>query len=133
MDFSGENIPGDLELTSAGALRDPSPANITLDTSFLQVAPLKDVITETHFAIKDLDDDGRMGRLVAFLGRTALDGRTPPLRGVGVYYETAVVYEAATGMAKVVGDGNAYFLTQPTGIDTAPYLDGQGWVDLSRA
>lgn len=123
VDFSARLLADPIELLSSEALTNPYGPKVTLDTSFLQVAPLKDVITETHFAIDDRDPQGRMGRLVAFLGRSALDDRVGFLRGVGIYSLTAVLYEASTGMAKVVGDGNAYFLTQPS--DNGPSLDAQ--------
>lgn len=89
---------------SSSALLDPYGTSITLDRTFLDLAGLDGVLTDSHFGARD-----RMGRLVTFLARVVQDGWAAEGRGIGVDERTAVLVDAS-GAATVVGAGAAYFL-----------------------
>jgi cyanophycinase len=102
--------PDDPNLDGKTALADPFSSRVTLIRAFLDIPVLKNIITDTHFARRD-----RMGRLLVFLARlNEPDGKaTPPgipqIRGIGVQERAAVLLEP-DGKARVVGDGDAYFI-----------------------
>lgn len=89
------------------ALANPYNRYMTFEPNFLDIPLLANLITDTHFAERD-----RMGRLVAFVARMMQDGLSSQARGLGVSEQTAVLVEP-NGSARVVGVGNAYFLTAP--------------------
>lgn len=98
-------------IDSASALANPHDERVALDSHFLRVPLMNDVITDTHFVARD-----RMGRLTAFLSRIMQDG-AQQVRGIAVDEKTAVLVEA-DGQARVTGLGTAYFLeTRPVPSD----------------
>lgn len=90
-------------IDSASALANPHDERVTLDSQFLRVPLMQDVITDTHFVARD-----RMGRLTAFMSRIMQEG-AQQVRGIAVDEKTAVLVEA-DGQARVTGLGTAYFL-----------------------
>jgi cyanophycinase len=102
-------------VTSQQALADPLDRRITIESDFLRFAPLKDIVTDSHFSRRD-----RMGRLLVFLART------PGARGIGIDEGTAVLVEE-DGKARVVGKGSAYFVRvkkSPRELRPGAPLDG---------
>ena len=98
-------------VTSPEALANPYTSRVTLVRDVVALAPLANVITDTHFATRD-----RMGRLFAFAARTIADGWTTRPLALGVDEKTALVVEE-TGVATVLGTGSVYAvapLTAPT-------------------
>jgi cyanophycinase len=89
---------------SPEALADPYGNKVTLTRDFLRIPLLSGVITDTHFAKRD-----RMGRSLVFLARLLQDAWTKRARSIAVEENAAVLMEL-DGAAKVVGEGNAYFL-----------------------
>lgn len=100
-------------LTSAEALSDPYHPNLMLGRhDFIDAPFLANTITDTHFAERK-----RQGRLAAFLARMRTDWDLTG-RGIGVSEQTAVAIDA-NGLARVFGEGVAYFVapTKPTKPD----------------
>jgi cyanophycinase len=105
-----EDKPNDPDLTSREVLSDPYNKRVTLESDFLKTPGLENILTDSHFAIRD-----RMGRSLGFLARIVADGWSPTPREIAVDEKSAVLMEVS-GQAKVVGAGKgAYFLqvTQP--------------------
>ena len=73
-------------LTSAEGLHDPLGPGVTLVGDFLHLAPLKGVITDSHFAPR-----GRLGRLMVFVARLAAEGH--PVTGLGIDEEAGVLVD----------------------------------------
>ncbi|HEX4284867.1 MAG TPA: cyanophycinase [Terracidiphilus sp.] len=97
--------PDDPNLDGKTAIADPFGARITLVHGFLDIAPLKGVVTDTHFATRK-----RMGRMLVFLARlNAAESEPGKVRGIGVEQRAAVLLEP-NGKGQVVGHGNAYFV-----------------------
>jgi cyanophycinase len=102
-------------VTSAEALSDPYGRRISLDSTFLALPGLDNVITDSHFVTRD-----RMGRLVTFLARTLADGgnlnggAAAPMLGIGINEQTALLVEPS-GSARVVSN-------LPTDPDSNVYL-----------
>jgi cyanophycinase len=71
--------------TSAMALANPYDASITLEPALFTVPLLTNVITDSHFAIRD-----RMGRLLTFLARLQQDNKASAPRAIGVDEGTGV-------------------------------------------
>ncbi len=98
--------------TSPQALADPYNSDITLAYGFIALPFLQTVLTDTHFVERD-----RMGRMLTFLARVIHDQKllpTPassPIRAVGVDAGTALLLNATTGLATIVGLGTAYVCT----------------------
>jgi cyanophycinase len=90
---------------SSEALGDPYDSRVTLDRDVLDLAPLANVIADTHFAQRD-----RMGRLVAFAARAIADGWTTAPVALGVDEKTALLVDPA-GTGTVVGTGAVYAIT----------------------
>lgn len=91
-------------ITSSEALADPYAKAITLESEFLDAAPLENLITDSHFSERD-----RMGRLVTFMARLQTDQQLESVRGVGVDERTAVLVEPS-GQSRTVGEGSAHFV-----------------------
>lgn len=91
-------------ITSSEALANPYDSAITLESDFLQAAPLKNLVTDTHFSERD-----RMGRLVTFMSRLQQDQKLETVGGLGVDEKTAVLVEPS-GQSTVVGEGSAHFV-----------------------
>ena len=90
---------------SADVLLNPYHPDVTLDRNFFTVAPLQNLITDSHFMARN-----RMGRLITFLSRIAQDNWLPLPRGLGIDEESAVAIDSE-GRALLFGKGNAYFFT----------------------
>jgi cyanophycinase-like exopeptidase len=75
--------------TSGQALADPYHASISFTRGFFSWAPMRGVLTDSHFVERD-----RMGRLLAFLARHLAEGQTGRvLLGLGVDGGAAVVVD----------------------------------------
>ena len=98
------DAPNDPNLSSKVALADPFQRQLVVVRGFLENPLLADTITDSHFVKRD-----RMGRLLVMMARVLDDGQVKELKGMGIDQETAVLMEAS-GEAKVVGKGAAYFL-----------------------
>jgi cyanophycinase len=95
----------DKDLTSPEVLRDPYLERVTIVRNFLNIALLKNILTDSHFAKRD-----RMGRSLGFLSRIAQDGWSAHPREIAVDEKSAVLVDAG-GSSKIVGTGKgAYFL-----------------------
>ena len=96
------------DLTSDIALRDPFDRRITLEEDFLELEPLRGVITDSHFMPRR-----RLGRSLAFLAR--LQERRPArLLGLGIDEKTALCLEPdGTGRVFTAAPGGAAWLLVP--------------------
>lgn len=83
-------------LSSTVALRDPHHPRVTLTSGFLRVPHLDRVLLEPHFI-----QEGRHGRMAAFLARFAADDRGHEVRGIGIDRKTALLVEPG-GAARVI-------------------------------
>lgn len=81
-------------LTSVQALADPMGPAVTLVGDFLHFAPMRGIITDSHFAPR-----GRLGRLIVMVARLAVEGH--PLQGLGIDEEAGVLVER-DGRGRVV-------------------------------
>ncbi len=103
--YSAQNDAKDeANLSSKAALADPFQHQVVVVRGFLENPLLADTITDSHFVRRD-----RMGRLLVMMARVLEEGQVKELKGMGVDQETAVLL-VASGEAKVVGKGAAYFL-----------------------
>lgn len=91
-------------VTSSQALLDPYHRYATFTYDFFNWTNLNDVITDSHFVTRD-----RMGRTMAFVARQIRDGRAASALGLAVNERTSVVVDK-NGLARVLGDGPAYFV-----------------------
>jgi beta-aspartyl-peptidase (threonine type) len=90
----GEQLYGAMDggsLQSADALADPFGLANTIERSFLHIALLKGIVTDTHFKERN-----RLGRLLAFLAKAqaGAPADAQPYRGLGVDEDAAVAVEA---------------------------------------
>ena len=93
-------------ITSPEALHDPDGPAVTLVDHFIASAPLRGIITDTHFVQRE-----RLGRLLAFVARTAKDHHTAAVTGLGVDQDSALLVDAK---------GDARFLSW--------HADGHAWL-----
>ncbi|KOO84689.1 cyanophycinase [Stenotrophomonas maltophilia] len=103
-------------ITSAGALADPMGRAVTLDSGFLQMPYLQRVVTDTHFDKRD-----RLGRLIVFVARAALESGDPGIVGIGIGVDedTALCVEP-DGQAQVYsadGQGRVWVVSPGRGAD----------------
>jgi beta-aspartyl-peptidase (threonine type) len=92
-------------ITSPEALRDPAGSAVTLVDHFVTLSLLHGIVTDTHFTQRD-----RLGRLLAFVARTAKDHHTAAVTGLGVDQDSALLVEAS-GDARLLSwhtDGHAW-------------------------
>lgn len=89
-------------VTSRRALRDPMGAAVTLDTDFLTMPYLANVVTDTHFGKRD-----RLGRLIVFVARAAQRSGLQDMVGLGVDEDTALCVEA-DGTGRVFSRAGGY-------------------------
>lgn len=89
---------------SSDALGDPYHRSISFTYNFFAWTHMDATLTDTHFVARD-----RMGRLMAYLARQIQDGVAASAWGVAVNEVTSVVVDA-NGLARVMGDGPAYFV-----------------------
>ncbi len=83
-------------LTAAVALANPFHADVTLETDFLNLAGLENVITDQH-----LIERNRIGRTVALLARLLYDGSTTSGQAMAADRETSIHLDPATGIAEI--------------------------------
>lgn len=103
--YSAQNDPpDDSNLTSAMALANPYIPRVTIVRNFLRIPPLRDTITDSHFANRN-----RMGRLLVFLARILQSGKVKTIHAIAIDQHTAVLLNP-DGKAVVQGTGAAYFL-----------------------
>ncbi|MFA5504661.1 MAG: cyanophycinase [Vulcanimicrobiota bacterium] len=98
--FTAENGTVDSE----AVLQDPHHPAVSLDSDFLKVPGLENLITDSHFSERQ-----RLGRLVTFMARLQDDQELDRVRGLGVDEQTAVLL-SAEGQGVVVGEGKAHFV-----------------------
>ena len=89
--------------TSTTVRATPYDVSVTRLDAVLTVPVLQDLITDSHFKVRD-----RMGRLVTFLARLQQDGRATTPRGIGID-EASSVGVAPDGAATVFGAGNGAY------------------------
>ena len=104
--YSAEgDAPDDADLASPQVLSNPFFPRVILRRDFLNIALLRNTLTDTHFAKRD-----RLGRSLGFLARIVHDGWSAQPREIAVDEKNAVLVKA-DGKAHVVGSGTgAYFL-----------------------
>jgi len=95
-------------VTSLQALLDPYDERVTLAHDFLNIAPLKNTITDSHFKARD-----RMGLTIVFLARMLADFHLPEARAIAIDERTAALMEP-DGKLRVAGFGHIYFLRART-------------------
>lgn len=111
------DAPDDADLSSPLALADPYIGRVTVRHDFLNIALLRNTLTDTHFAKRD-----RMGRSLVFLARIVQDGWSENPREIAVDEKSAVLMES-DGSTRVIGPGKgAYFIH----IQTKPAVCQQG-------
>ena len=107
--YSAQNdLPNGPNLTSAAALGGPFHNQITITKNFLQIPPLRSVITDSHFSSRD-----RLGRTLVFLARILQSGDMKVAHGIGIDEHTAVLLQP-DGRATIAGSGAAYFFEAAT-------------------
>jgi cyanophycinase len=95
-------------VTSQQALLNPYDEHVTLARDFLNIAPLKNTITDSHFQARD-----RMGRTLVFLARMLQDFHLTEARAIAIDERTAALMEPS-GRLRVAGLGHIYFLRAQT-------------------
>jgi cyanophycinase-like exopeptidase len=108
---AGEAIQGEFSydacsgsVTSSQALTNSYHRYITFTYDFFNWANMNDVIPDSHFVTRD-----RMGRTMVFAARQIRDGKASSALGMGINERTSVVVDK-NGLARVFGDGPAYFV-----------------------
>lgn len=102
----GEYLYGAMDggsLTSRDALADPFGPATTIESGFLNLAPLRGILTDSHFAQR-----GRLGRLMVFVAAAQRDrdAASPPIHGLGIDEGAALTVEP-DGTARVLGPAGA--------------------------
>lgn len=107
-------------LVSRDALKNPLGSGVTLVRDFLHLPLLGDVITDSHFAIRE-----RWGRLLVFVGRLAIEENKPSITGLGIDEKAALCIEPdGTGRVYSIGRGFAWLvrpLRAPDSLARGPY------------
>lgn len=98
------DLPDGPALKSPEVLSNPFDPRVTIVRQFLKIPLLKEIITDTHFSVRD-----RLGRTLVFMARILQDGKARKIRDIGVDQGAGVLLDP-DGNATVVGDGSAYFL-----------------------
>lgn len=106
-------------VTSDQALANPYNRYVTLGAGDFIAAPfLANTITDSHYSQRT-----RQGRHITFMARLMKDfGYATTVKGIGVDEQTAVCIDA-TGIGKVFGINNAYFLKN-TGLGAETCVSG---------
>jgi beta-aspartyl-peptidase (threonine type) len=99
--YSYGALDGD-SLQSARALRDPLGPGVTLVRNFLHLPYLRNIITDTHFAIRE-----RLGRLVVFVARLSYEESNPAITGLGIDEQAALCIDAQ-GLGRVYSNNGGY-------------------------
>ena len=93
-------------VTSTDALRDPLGSEVTMDSAFLTMPYLSNVVTDTHFGKRD-----RLGRLIVFVARAAQASGKQDMVGIGVDEDTALCVEAdGSGRVFTLDQGYAWLV-----------------------
>jgi cyanophycinase-like exopeptidase len=82
---------------SKETLQNPYNDRVTITRDFLQIPPLRSIITETHFVKRD-----RLGRLLGFMARITQDGESKHIRAIAVDQDNTVLLDA-DGQAEITG------------------------------
>lgn len=124
--------PGAINVTSEDVLRDPMGKFVDLDRAVFTPPFMSQVVTDTHFS-----ERSRRGRIVGFMARAVANGypgiHASNIKGIAADEGTAVCFDSS-GVARVFGAGNAFFLkgnspierigTFGPGKGRAPAVDG---------
>jgi cyanophycinase len=118
-----DSVAGDrfnANVHSADAIADPFEPRISFSRGLFAWPPLRDTMTDTHFAIRD-----RFGRSVVFLARIAHDRllpNAPALYALGIDQASAVVVDANGSATLLNGTGGrgAYLVRAPVTAAIAP-------------
>lgn len=97
-------------VASDTALRDPLGSAVTIDSGFLHLPFLANVITDSHFAKRD-----RLGRLIAFVARASHERKNTDIVGLGIDENTALCIDAEGNGTLFTGNGGFAWLVQPQG------------------
>lgn len=103
---------------SQTVMANPYDASVTLTPALFSVPVLQNLITDSHFVVRD-----RMGRLATFLARLQQDGVAVAPRGIGVDEQSAVGV-TASGTGTVFGAGNGAYLLSVTSAVTRTCTSG---------
>ena len=98
------DAPDGAALTSPEVLSNPFDPRVTIVRQFVDIPLLKDVITDTHFSVRN-----RLGRTLVFMARILQDGKARRVRDIAVDQGAGVLLDA-DGIGTVVGEGFAYFM-----------------------
>ncbi|HJP98009.1 MAG TPA: cyanophycinase, partial [Rhodanobacteraceae bacterium] len=112
-------------ITSPGALHDPAGPAVTLVDHFVTIPLLRGIITDTHFTQRD-----RLGRLLAFVARTAKDHHAAAVTGLGVDQDSALLVNPE-GTARLLSwhpDGHAW-LVVPEKLREVEHAGGRARLD----
>lgn len=83
-------------LTSAAALSDPFHADVWLETDFIKLPAMHNIITDQHLLERD-----RIGRTVTLMARLLNDKSTSTARAIAADRETSVHVDPASGIAEI--------------------------------
>lgn len=97
-------------ITSAQALQSPLAEAVTIDSGFLDLPFLGDVITDSHFANRD-----RLGRLLAFIAKSGHVRGRHGMVGIGVDENTALCIDGDGIGTLYTGSGGYAWLVKPDG------------------
>ena len=100
--------PDDNDLASPEVLANPYFGRVTLERGFLTVPHLENLLTDSHFAIRD-----RMGRTLGFLARIIEDGWSKSPREIAIDEKSALLVNS-DGTGTVVGKGKGIYFLRPS-------------------
>ena len=107
-------------LLSTEAMPNPLGSGVTLERDFLHLPYLGNVITDSHFAIRE-----RWGRLVTFVGRLATEEKDTSITGIGVDEKAGLCIEAdGRGRVYSIGRGFAWLVRPqraPDALEARPF------------
>jgi beta-aspartyl-peptidase (threonine type) len=107
-------------LVSTAALKNPLGGGVTLVGDFLHLPYLSNVITDSHFAVRE-----RFGRLLVFVGRLATERQDPSITGIGIDEKAALCVDAdGAGRVYSIGRGFAWLVRPmrlPDAVEARPY------------
>jgi cyanophycinase-like exopeptidase len=87
---------GSANVTTEDAVEDPFVPTVSFTRNMLDFSLMRNVITDSHFEERD-----RLGRLTSFMARQIADEQAlAPIMGLGINEGTALLLDAATGLAQ---------------------------------